>query len=686
MNHPSAVVADPDLADLHLANPNLANLRRRLRTRSWFLGFFVIFLAPAWLFPIESQAQGFPPISPDELSMTSEPKAPGAPAIILYREVDYDENDKLPHENRFLRIKILNEAGRKYGDVEIPFPKTQEIRDLHARTIHPDGSVIEFKGEVFEKTIVKTRGLKYLAKTFTLPDVQPGSIVEYSYTMDFRQGRLMNSSWIVSSDLFTRKVKFTLKPYMATSRTPISLRWTWHRISSSYAPIEGPGHVYHMELEDIPAVEEEDHMPPMNEMRARVDFVYDSRYRENDPDAYWQHVGRVESAALETFLDKRKAMEQAVAQIISPDDDPEVKLRKIYTRVQQLRNKSFEESKTLQEEKRDKDKIDENVEDVWRRGYGSHLQLTWLYLALARAAGFEAYGVLASDRRDQFFTPKTMEYWKLNAGVVLVKLKGKDLFLDPGSEFNPFGMLTWYETGVTGLRLDANGGTWIKVPASDCSQSLVEHTAKLKLTPDGTLEGKVTLNYTGLEAMYHRLDMNHEDDGARKKFLEERIRSQIPGPAEVELIRDPDWMNPDSPFTAEFTVKIPNWTSNAGKRTLIPASLFNAGEKHLFEHTNRISPIYFFYPYEKLDDVTIELPEGWEVRGLPSPQVRDGHVVTYSLQAENNKTVLHLTRKLTVNFILLEAIYYPSLREFYQSVRSGDDQQIVLEPRAVAAN
>jgi hypothetical protein len=28
---------------------------------------------------------------------------------------------------------------------------------------------------------------------------------------------------------------------------------------------------------------------------------------------------------------------------------------------------------------------------------------------------------------------------------------------------------------------------------------------------------------------------------------------------------------------------------------------------------------------------------------------------------------------------------YPALRTFYQSVRSGDDQQIVLQPGAVAA-
>ena len=93
-------------------------------------------------------------------------------------------------------------------------------------------------------------------------------------------------------------------------------------------------------------------------------------------------------------------MEQAVSQIVAPGDSQEVKLQKIYTRVQQMRNTSYELQKTEQEEKRDKEKPPENVEEVWKRAYADGTQLTWLYLALARAAGFEAYGVWASDRRN----------------------------------------------------------------------------------------------------------------------------------------------------------------------------------------------------------------------------------------------------------------------------------------------
>jgi hypothetical protein len=83
-----------------------------------------VILAAGNFCPVAVRAsEGLPPISPEELKMTSEPLAPGAPAIILYRQVDRDDNGRTSHEDNFERIKILTEEGRKYADVEIPFIK-----------------------------------------------------------------------------------------------------------------------------------------------------------------------------------------------------------------------------------------------------------------------------------------------------------------------------------------------------------------------------------------------------------------------------------------------------------------------------------------------------------------------------------------------------------------------------------
>jgi len=45
-----------------------------------------------------------------------------------------------------------------------------------------------------------------------------------------------------------------------------------------------------------------------------------------------------------------------------------------------------------------------------------------------------------------------------------------------------------------------------------------------------------------------------------------------------------------------------------------------------------------------------------------------------------------LERGLKVDLVSLEQKYYPALRNFYQSVRNGDEQQIVLQPAGLAGN
>lgn len=634
-------------------------------------------------------AIGFQPISPEELKMTSEPLAPGAAAVILGRQVDRDDNGRISRENVYFRIKILTAEGREQANIEIPyFENDTNIANLKARTISPDGSVVDFSGQVFKKDIVKGKYLKYKARTFTLPNVQVGSIIEYYYTIDLAEDALYDSHWILSQDLFTRYAQFSLKPYDPPQGLPLQVRWTWQALPPGTAnPKQGTDHIVRMEARNIPAFQSEDHMPPENELKARVDFVYDLANLESDAAKYWKQTGQNWNTAMEAFVSKRGAMEDAVRQIVSPADPPETKLQKIYARVQQLRNTSFEIQKTEQEVKREKEKEPSNVQELWKRGYGNGTSLTWLFLALARAAGFDAHGVWVSDRGRYFFSSQQMNRSKLNSNVVLVKLDGKDLYCDPGSAFVPFGLLPWTETGVAGLKLDKDGGNWIITTLPESSVSRIERKASLKLSPQGDLEGKLTITYTGLEAARWRVDEHNEDETARKKALEDEAQQYIPVASQVELTNKPEWDVSAPPLVAEFKLRVPGWVSGSGRRVYFPVGLFSGQVKHIFEHANRVHPIYFEFPSQETDDISLELPAGWESASLPPAVDQDAHIIAYRSKEESDHGSLHLSRSLDIGFFILETKYYTALRNFFQQVKSSDEAQIVLQPgTAVAGN
>ena len=120
-------------------------LARRVAVASTFLFVALPLLASDW-----------PPIASQDLSMTSIPEIPGAPAVILQREETDDNmnNILIVYE----RIKILTDPGRAYANVELPFGRTITVAVLNGRTVHPDGSVVPFEGKALDKTVAKDDG------------------------------------------------------------------------------------------------------------------------------------------------------------------------------------------------------------------------------------------------------------------------------------------------------------------------------------------------------------------------------------------------------------------------------------------------------------------------------------------------------------------------------------------------
>ena len=639
-------------------------------------------VAGTFFIPGTVSGDDWKPISPEELRMTSMPEAPGAPAVILYRQVDRDDG-RTPHEDNYVRIKVLTEEGRKYANVEIPFFKDSgNVHGVKARSVRPDGSVAAFDGRVTEQTIVKAKGLKYLAKTFNLPDVQVGSVIEYRYTLDLQEGFVYDSRWVLSDDLFIKQAKFALKP-----SPDFTLRWSWPLglPAGAKPPADDHGTI-RMDAQNIPAVQAEDYMPPETTLKYRVDFIYsEESVPEKDPVKFWREFAKKQNGKVEDFANKKKAMEQAVQQTVGAADGPEAKLEKIYARVQQIRNTSYEKEKTEQELKRAKEKEINSVEDVWKRGYGDRRQITWLFLGMARAAGFEAAPVLVPRRSESFFNSNVMNGRDLVDNVVQVKVAGKDVYFDPGTVFTPYGMLPWWETQVTGLKLSKDGGTWVETPLPSSSDIRVERKADLKLDQEGTLEGRLTVTYTGTEAQTLRIEQRNEDETSRKRLLEDMVKETVPVGIEVELANQPDWKSSSPLMVTEYKLRVPGWVAGAGKRALLPVGLFSAPEKNVFEHAGRTYPVYFHYPYKKIDDITVELPLGWKLGSVAKPVDQDVKAAAYTMKAEEHNGNLHLTRIIRSDVMMIPKDSYPALRAFFQTVRTGDEEQVVLQPGNGAA-
>jgi hypothetical protein len=207
----------------------------------------------------------------------------------------------------------------------------------------------------------------------------------------------------------------------------------------------------------------------------------------------------------------------------------------------------------------------------------------------------------------------------------------------------------------------------------------------LEISNEGDLSGKVTVTYTGLNAWNIRVAGRNQDDAARRKLLEDGVKECIPAGSELELTNTPDWQSANSAFVAEYQLKVPGWISNAGRRALLPTGLFSGSEKHLFEHANRVWPVYFRNPFRTVDNISITLPHGWKVETLPKDVDRDAKAVEYTLKLDDKDGALHIQRTLRSDLVMVAKENYSILRTFYQLVKTEDEQQVILQLAAASA-
>jgi hypothetical protein len=635
-------------------------------------------------------AEPWLPVTPEDLAVKDVPGNKGAPAIRLY--YSYFRNDDKKFELRYQRIKILNEAGKSYADVEIPLDQKDSLKELKARTIHPDGSIIEFTGKPFEKTLLEGRGVKYLAETFAFPDVTVGSIVEYSYALSMGKSPLERvTEWQLQGDLYTVKERFRFQPVLgykgprpenATAMTgPPRVACSYRNQAGAAVPQTGKDGLRELVLNNIVPFNAEEFMPAEANYRASM-LCYYGGGPLFSYDIFWQSWQKIMAEGTDNFIGNPSALREAAARAIGGETDPERKLRKLYALAQQTRNLSYEEEHTGKDEKGDKFKHNGSAADVLRHGYGDHWEINALFIGLARAAGFDASMLLVSDRYERAFNKFILWFGQLSGAAVRVNVNGAPMILDPGTRFCPFGVLLARYSESTALVVKAGGGFITTGPAP---RSSIRRVASITLSPDGSAKGQVTVEFTGPRALQERLEALDTDEAGRRKSLEDEVSSWLPFGATVKMTASDGWNSSEEPLTAAFSVEIPNLASLAGKRLVVPVYPLSSLRKRIFTSDTRVYPVDLGYPASHSDELKLQLPEGYTVEEPPPPRKVQLSWGGYEFSAAVEGNQLVINRTLRLDRSSFPAADYGQLQTLFGIVQAGDASQAVLQPKQAAA-
>jgi len=647
----------------------------------------VLFLL--FLFPQTTSAQEWDkwrPIEAETLSLNAPTVEKDADAEAIFWEVrvhdqwdGYTLNNILLH---YIRIKIFNERGRdSQSKIDLMYNDKSRVSDIAGRTLKSNGNVVELKKDgIFERTAAKASGVKVKAKSFVLPSVEPGDVIEYRW----RETRSENSANYMrlhfQRDIPIQLVKYYIKP-LSGELIPYQMRTaTFHGKNTAFKQeING---FWSTTMSNMPAFREEAYMPPEDEVRAWM-LIYYTEDKKLDAEKYWKEHGKDVYKKTRSQTKANDDVQKKAASLIGTASEPEAKLARLLDFCRAQIKNIYDDASGITADDRAKLKENKSASDTLKSGKGDGGDINYLFAALATAAGFEARIALLPDRGDTFFDPRFADAYFLRSRSVAVKVGEKWQFFDPASRFVPMGMLRWQEEGVSALISDPKDPVFITTGLSEPSRSARDRTASFRLTEDGTLEGDVHVESTGHFAAAFKEANDSKPTSQREEELRESIKERL-STAELSNVVMEDAADPLKPYTISYHIRVPGYAVRTGKRLFLQPGFFQRGFTPYFSTASRKHEIYFHHPWSEKDSIRFELPEGFTLDSADAPRGISGEVAAYEVKMTVVDRQRILTFDRTLFFggkgqVLFPAGSYSLLKSFFDGVHQGDNHTITLK-------
>lgn len=686
--------------------------------------------------PLTSFAQ-FQAPTKEELSMTSDPQAPGAPAVYLYREVV--SQDPTHHTTVYARIKILTPAGLKAATVHIRYHRNYvfyasgdnsshfasgsatsfsapdatrqgedapwnaenydvrtEIAAIQGRTIHPDGTIVPLTGK--DSTILQVKKVPHQPEElyFTLPDVTVGSIIEYRYQIRYDRFGLA-PDWQVQEPYPVEKEHFSFtpaEPFMpdrnqdngaaATSNAAVldihsqamtDVRYSQALPTGKAVRAEASGS-YTLDMTNVPPFPSEAYGPPAQGLAYGVRFFYAPG---PDPKDFWKKEMGYWMRSLDKYAEPSQALKNAAEEAYLPSDPPLVRAKKLYDLVQKIDNTDFlpngscpNGSASFPFTKADKVLLDKK---------GTSNQIAYLYYGLAKIAGLNPTPERVASRSVHLFEFDTMAADQLDSVLISMNIGGKDITVDPGTKFAPFGTLHWAHTGTSGLALVDNKVVTVTTPLQKVTDNTTLHVGTIAVAANGDISGVLKVAFLGQKAIELRQLSVISGPDAVKEAIDKMIAAEVPAGVQATV----DHVAYLDDTSKQLLAVIPVTGTLAGQssgKIALPRFFFESREANPFPaESDRTLPIDMRYPAQDEDQITYQLPAGFTLESKPQDAIlRFSQDAGYEARTRVNSNSVTNARILARGFTFLAPKDYAQVRDFYQKVVATDQQQLVLGP------
>ena len=620
-------------------------------------------------------------VSIDELKLKECSFEKDAPAMYLFNS----ENIVFKNENyssrqiieRRVRIKIFNETGYKYTSIIIQNARSKytKMNDFDAviYNLGSDGKIISKsvdKDQVFKEKSGSKHHITNLH--FTFPDVKPGSVIEYRYTLIKRNSSGINP-WLFQDEIPILKSLCSVTidndiEITAHIVTPMQTD-TAVAVKSTKKNKNSVTNIF--ELQKISSFKIEPFMTSMVDNIERIEFSLHpvtSLLSGNDANRKWQYL----SSALmfSPFFGRQLYMDipgtENAIDSIKAMDSAKKKIEAVYTFITQ--NVKWNNEQLF---------FAENVADAWKTKTGSSAEINLLIINLLKKVDVDCAPLLVSTRENGRVDVQFASMGQFNGVDVLVTIDSVKYVLDGTEEYQSFLIPPLNILNRDAL-LIGFPSTWISVfDSKPYMNSLTFIQAALDST--GVLRGKSETTLKDY-AKVEELKEKNKDDNDKKEEAKDFLQYDD-GDLLIDTVYTDTCLNAAQPLLKHL--RFHYTLSNNDDYYFLNPFFFSMFRKNPFTGSTRNSDIDFGCMQHFLTYLLIDIPENYSVEEIPkSVFLRTSDTsIAFRKDVSFTNNQIGVRCDFELNNPFFDKKDYTAVKQFFDKIYANINEQILLKKK-----
>lgn len=563
---------------------------------------------------------------------------------------------------------ILNEHGADLANFVCWCSKHDKLNNFKGVATDATGRILrKFK----EGELKQTEYSQYLAiddyKMFLeyTPPVYPITIT-YEWTMESHDNLIEFPRFCPQSDYDVSVKKAT---YRLTAPKEMTIRHALLNIDKT-PTMSADGRTLTLELENLPALKYEPYSRPLRERIPMVyfapeDFTY---YGKKGCFKSWQDYGKWEYSLINGRETLPEDIKQEIHQMTDHLTTDREKVEALYKHLEKttryvavlLGIGGLQPAPAA---------------SVCKSGFGDCKGLSNYMRAMLKEVGIASnYTTISTTNRR--LLKDFASVGQMNHVILQVPLKGDTLWLECTNPQLPLGFVHEDIAGHDAIEVSEAGGRLVTLPVYPDTTNLMRSTIHIEVEDKGA--ANVTLQQETRNGQYeNRIALLHMDEKERQKVLQRIVR--VPQ-AEIGKI---DIREEGAAITLDAEVKSQKYASVTGQRLFVPVCPIHRGYSAPNAIADRKENVWVEEGYLDEDDITIAIPEGYEVEAMPKSFEIDKPFGTFSFMVVPGENSIMVTNRLVMKSGQYDKSQYPDLIDFIKTISNAYGQKVVLKKKGL---